>query len=393
LLTGRYQQRSGFECNHGKSDTLVYGLSLEEKTIADRLRAAGYHTGAIGKWHLGETPQFHPLERGFDEFFGFLGGGSHYLMPNGKPISGILRNREPVLVTSYLTDAFSEEAVSFIEKNQKSPWFLYLAFNAPHGPWEAPEKYLSRFPDVSDAPVGNSKRGCPNKRVYAAMLSALDDGVGSVLQALKKTGQDQRTLVVFLSDNGAPLHVARMASNAPLRGEKGDLFEGGVRVPFFVEWPGHVPTGVTIKSPVSSLDLLPTFLSAAGQPVPAEARLDGENLLPVLTSGKAPEENRTLYWIFRMSDQNARHTWAIRDGKWKFLRGPVRLEDGNFDRKKGPQTALYDIETDIHEDRDLSLQNPEKRSELVKKLDAWIKELQPPAWGPAKGEAAPTNLE
>jgi arylsulfatase A-like enzyme len=400
LLTGRYQQRFGFEYNLENPKGVEEpgaGIAVGEKTVADALRAAGYHTGIIGKWHLGVEPQFHPLEHGFDEFFGFLNGSSHYQMPDGRPIPGIMRDRKPAKVTSYLTDVLGEEAVSFIERNKNAPWFLYLAFTAPHEPWEASEKHLAKFSDVSDAPLQYPGRGCPNERTYAAMVSALDDAIGNVLAALKANHLDKRTLVVFLSDNGSPLCVTAPGSNDPLRGEKGDVLEGGIRVPFLAEWPGRIPADVKIHAPVSSLDLFPTFLAAAGAPPAADLSLDGENLLPVLLSGKELSGTRTLYWLFRLSENDKLHSWGIREGDLKYWRGPVRFTEGKLfrypDMAHSPQTALFNIEKDIHEDSDLSAASPEKRSQLVEKLRAWMKELKPAAWGPSAGKPLPSDLE
>lgn len=398
LMTGRHQQRFGFECNFEKPDSSGDavpggGLAIEEKTIADHLRTLGYHTGAIGKWHLGDEPAFHPLERGFDEFFGFLKGSSHYMLPEDRPIPGIVRNRTPVQVTDYLTDVFGEEASAFIEKNQEKPWFLYLAFNAPHEPWEAPGKYLDRFPDISDSPLEYSGRGCPNARLYAAMVSALDDAVGGVLSTLEELHLDEQTVVVFLSDNGAPLCITQPASNGLLRGEKGDVLEGGIRVPFFIRWSGHIPAGREINTPVSTLDLLPTFLAMAGQPAAEDAALDGQNLLPTLTTGKEPRETRPLYWLFRLSEQEALHSWGIRLGPWKYWHGPVRApgkgKSGSYDMAHSPQTALFQIENDIHEDRDLGTEHPDIRKDLELKLAEWMQTLPPPKWGPSAGKQAP----
>lgn len=395
LLTGRYQQKFGFEYNGDEFPN--YGLPVEEKTIADVLRSAGYHTGAIGKWHLGVTPENHPLQRGFNEFFGFLAGSSHYLQPGGKPVPGIIRNEKPEKVTTYLTEAFGEEASAYIGRNKDKPWFLYLAFNAPHEPFEAPQKYLDRFPDVSDAPIEYPRtgRGCQNARIYAAMVSALDDAVGQALQTLKDLHLEDRTVIVFLSDNGAPVCVVQPASNGPLHGEKGDTLEGGVRVPFFVEWTGHIPAGTSIQAPVSSLDLFPTFLAMAGTPLPPDARLDGKSLLDTLTTGNEPKENRTLCWLFRLGPDKALHSWGIRQGRWKFWRGPERALEGNqlFDLAKSPQTALFDIENDIHEDKDLSGEQPEKRKALEIALAQWMKTLESPRWGPCAGERPPLPVD
>ena len=394
LLTGRYQQKFGFEYNGDEFPN--YGLPIEEKTMADYLRAAGYHTGIIGKWHLGVTPLLHPLRRGFDEFFGFLAGASHYLSPNGKSVPGLMRNEKPEQVTSYLTDVFGEEASAFIEKNKDKPWFLYLSFNAPHEPYEATQKYLDRFPEVSDVPINYpSGRGCRSERIYAAMVSALDDAVGRTLQTLKDLHLDGKTVIVFLSDSGAPICVAQPASNGPLRGEKGDILEGGIRVPFLVQWSGHIPAGAKIQSPTSTLDLLPTFLEMAGKSVPSESKFDGQSLLSTLATGKEPRGDRTLCWMFRLGPNKAIHSWGIRQGPWKFWRGPERAQDGKQlpDMAISPKTALFDIENDIHEDRDLSAQNPEKKKALETALAEWMQTLQPPKWGSCAGVKAPLPEE
>jgi len=391
LLTGRYQQKFGFEYNG--DDAPNYGLPVEEKTMADFLRTAGYRTGAIGKWHLGVTAQSHPLKRGFDEFFGFLGGSSHYLLPDGKPVPGIMRNEKPEKVTSYLTEAFGTEASAYIERSKNKPWFLYLAFNAPHEPWEAPQNYLDRFPEIPDAtiPYPRTGRGCRSERVYAAMVSALDDAVGRTLQTLKDQHLDGRTVIVFLSDNGAPLCITTPASNGPLRGEKGDVLEGGVRVPFFIQWTGHIPAGVKIRTPVSTLDLLPTFLEMAGKPAPPDANLDGQSLLGTLMTGKEPREDRALCWLFRLGPDKALHSWGIRQGPWKLWRGPLRIQEGKqlFDMANSPKSGLYNIPNDIHEDRDLSGAEPEKRRELETELGEWMQTLQPPRWGDSMGKDSP----
>ena len=224
LLTGRYEQRFGHERNpRFEPKNRLSGLPLTETTLADTLGNSGYHTGIIGKWHLGAHPDLHPLQRGFDEFFGMLGGGHRYLpeelaIKNTRQAKSeedsyrlwIMRNLEPVKTTNYLTDEFSDEAVSFIARNKTKPFFLYLAYNAPHAPLLATEKYLRRFPGIKN----------PKRRTYAAMVSAVDDGVGRVLAELRKQGLETNTLVFFLSDNGGPT-TDNASNNNPLRGDKG----------------------------------------------------------------------------------------------------------------------------------------------------------------------------
>lgn len=371
LLTGRYQQRFGYEFNN---DTPDAGLPLTETTIADRLRAAGYATGAIGKWHCGAGEPFHPLNRGFAEFFGFLGGGHRYL----PQVSGnaarpakqtLLRNHDPVPHTKYLTDQFGDEAVSFIARHAGEPWFLYLAFNAPHVPSEATPEYLARVAGIPDE----------TRRIYAAKVTALDDNVGRVLAELRKTGQEDRTLIFFLSDNGGPLGKAwNGSSNAPLSGEKGDTFEGGIRVPFFVQWKGVLPAGKVLDQPVISLDIAPTALAASQTPVPPDAKFDGVNLLPALKS-ETPLAPRTLYWRFYFPPgRQPLYKYAIRDGDWKYEKNMVRTPDGKLE-EGSPQ--LIDLARDPAETADQSRANPELAARLKTKWDAWNSGLMEPFGG------------
>jgi arylsulfatase A-like enzyme len=275
LLTGRYQQRFGHEYNPGLGKDV--GLPLTETTLADLLRSAGYATGALGKWHLGNEPQFHPLRRGFDEFYGFLGGAHYYVPTRPDPADPfakaysqpMIRDHAQVGQPAHLTDALGQEAVAFIERHKTEPFFLYLAFNAVHVPLQSTDAYLDRFRAIAS----------PARRTYAAMLSAMDFAVGRVARKLQAEGLDRDTLIFFLSDNGGH-PMANAARNDPLRGEKSTVYEGGIRVPFVVKWTGRIPAGDTYTRPVISLDILPTALAAAGIQPPRRLSLDGVNLLP-----------------------------------------------------------------------------------------------------------------
>ena len=281
LMTGRYQTRFGHEFNPGGRN----GLPLGETTIADRLKAAGYVTGLVGKWHLGSLPQFHPQKRGFDEFFGFLGGAHDYFRS-----AGIRRGTEPVTDLDYTTDAFGREAVAFIERHKAEPWFLYLAFNAVHTPMQATDDRLAKFPGIGD------KR----RRTYDAMTLALDEAVGMVRKKLADTGLAQDTLLVFISDNGGPTMPGTTINgsrNTPLRGSKRTTLEGGIRVPFVVSWPSHLKHGV-YDQPVIQLDAHATALAVAGVDVKPEWMLDGVNLLPFLNREKTGKPHDALYWRF-----------------------------------------------------------------------------------------------
>jgi len=347
-ITGRYQQRFGHEFNPGPEQQADpnFGLPLSETTLADRLKAAGYATGMVGKWHLGYKPELHPLKRGFDEFFGFL-AGSHPYLPT-RQAEPILRGTEPVEEQEYLTDAFAREAVAFIERHRQQPFFLYLSFNAVHAPLQATEKYLSRFSSIQ-----NERR-----RTFAAMLSAMDDAVGRVLARLREHRLDNDTLIFFISDNGGPTPNTT-SGNGPLRGYKGQVLEGGIRVPFFVQWKRRLPSGKTFEQPVIALDIMPTALAAAG--LDPGKNLDGVNLLPYLGAERKGTPHQALYWRFGAQA-------AIRKGDWKM----VRLGEG--------RAELYNLAEDIGESRDLASAQPAKLKELLADWEAWNRQLMPPRW-------------
>lgn len=349
LLTGRYQQRFGFEFNPGPRMRASerFGLPLAEKTIAERLKERGYATGMVGKWHEGFAEAMQPTRRGFDEFFGFLSGAHPYL-PGGRGRDPILRGTRAVEEPGYLTDAFTREAVAFIERHRGEPFFLYLPYNAVHAPLQAKPEDLARFASLAD----------PKRQTHAAMLAALDRGVGAVVAKLAEHGLLENTLLFFLSDNGGPT-LQTSSSNAPLRGTKGQVFEGGIRVPFLMQWKGRISGGRTCDAPVISLDILPTILAAAG--APADPALDGADLLPYVAGARAEAPHDALYW--RYGDQ-----WAIRRGDWKVA----------CDGRSAP--ALYNLKADIGETTDLALKAPERLKELMTLWQAWHAQLKPPAW-------------
>jgi arylsulfatase A-like enzyme len=365
LLTGRYQTRFGHEFNPGDGKR-TQGLPTTETTLADRLRAAGYATGLVGKWHLGSAAQLHPQKRGFGEFFGFLGGGHRYFPGKGAPI---LRGTTRVQEKDYLTDAFGREAVAFIDRHKDKPFFLYLAFNAVHTPLQATEARLARFASIAD------KR----RRTYAAMLSAMDDAIGAVLGKLRSAGLEKRTLVWFFSDNGGPTMPTTTingSSNEPLRGSKRTTLEGGIRVPFAVRWPGKVPAGKVYDQPIIQLDIVPTALAAAGVAVKPEWKLDGVDLVPFLSGKKEGPAHDALYW--RMGGQ-----MAIRRGDWKLVRYDTTADGG----KAGVSPPrLYNLARDVGEKTDLSDREPARVKELQGLWDEWNKSNIPPAWGGDKAK-------
>jgi arylsulfatase A-like enzyme len=360
LMTGRYQQRYGHEFNPGPAQTAdpQFGLPLSQITMADALKAAGYATGLVGKWHLGYTPPYHPLKRGFDEFFGFLGGGHPYLPAANDRGNPILRGTEPVEEKEYLTDAFTREAVAFLERHHGDPFFLYLAFNAVHNPEQATPPYLDRFPKIA----------APKRRTLAAKLSAMDDGVGAVLAKLKEHALLENTLIFFFSDNGGPT-PKNGSRNTPLRGFKGQVYEGGVRIPFLLQWPGHVPAGKVYEQPVIALDIFPTVVTAAGGRIPGDRVMDGVNLLPFVTGESAGAPHERLFW--RYGEQH-----AIRQGHWKLI------------RQGGTPDELYDLSADLGESKNVATQQVEVAAQLSQALGKWESELTDPFWGGRKRATA-----
>lgn len=371
LLSGMSQSRFGREENK-IIDKM--GISASVKQFGDYMHDAGYRTGIVGKWHQGAMEGCHPLERGFDWFYGFL-PGSTYFMPTGKAkfIPHIQENGVRQQVTDYLTFVLGDKAMEFITQDSEKPFFLYLAFNAPHAPLQAPQEYLDRFEHLTKVPdtinyIERQKLEHP-RQVYAAMVAALDDTIGRILTMLREKGMEENTVIWFLSDNGGPT-VVTSADNGPLRGEKGDLLEGGARVPFAMQWKGTVPAGQTVDTPVSSLDLLPSSLAAAGAAVPAN--LDGLDLLPMIRDGGDLPE-RSICWRFPHPPPTP--VWAIRSGEWKLVHEAIRTPKPRGFSWGGERTGLYRLSDDIHEDNDLSAQYPEVRERLQKEYDQWNKTL------------------
>ena len=356
FLSGIYQNRFGFEDNPGPyrlREDVKIGIPKTVKTLPERMKAMGYATGMVGKSHTGDDPQFLPIHNGFDEFFGFNNGASNY-RSDGKwgtkinqPSNPIYRGLEKVEETEYLTDAFGREAVSFIDRHHAEPFFLYLAFNAIHGPQQATDQDLEKFKDVTDK----------KRQLALAMNYALDRNVGRVMEALRKNGIEENTLVIFFSDNGGK-QKDNGSLNTPLRGEKGQLWEGGIRIPFCLQWPAKVKSGRTLDFPVTGLDLLPTIVTAAGGK--AEAGLDGIDLMPLVT-GLAEPRNRTLYWRFNRA-------WAVRDSEWKLV-------------NEGGSPHLFRIADDIGETRDLYAEQPDVVKRLQGDYDTWNGTLMPKLWG------------
>lgn len=378
LLTGRDPRRFGYQANLNKgansyaSRPDLLGLPPGEWTMGDHLKAAGYRTALIGKWHQGIGEDFHPNTKGFDYFSGMLGGSHGYFpKPNRNQLE---RNGKPLqeFSSDYLTDFFTDEAISWIESENKEaetqPWFLFLSYNAPHGPLQATDEDLQRFSNIKN----------PRRRTYAAMMWALDRGIGRVRESLKASGELDNTLIVFFSDNGGA--TSNASWNGPLSGVKGCLKEGGVRVPMIWSWTGSLPSNDPFSGVVSSLDVLPTFLAAAkAKPLPlSEPRshedknnrkkaiakygaYDGVNLLPIL-KGERKLPQRTLFW--RLQGQA-----AILAGDQKLIRLSHR------------PAQMFEPGSDVAEESDLANSHPEQFLELFKQLADWESTLPTaPLW-------------
>lgn len=394
LLTGRSQQRFGFEFNPsskafhralgtvrwGDLDALHFadreaafpaddkiGLPAEEITLAEMLKTAGYRTAHVGKWHLGATPNFSPASQGFDRSFGFPSGATMYAprddasvvgAQSDEPIDqflwknmryGLVRNGRPAPDRGYTTDLFADEAVKFIRESGRTPFFLYLAFNAPHTPLQAPKAVYDRLGHIRDHKA----------RVYYASIVAMDDAIGRVMRELRAQGVEQNTIVVFSSDNGGASYIEVEGVNRPLRGFKATFLEGGIRVPYFLKWPAVVRAGQRIPQNASLIDITPTAAAAAGVALPRDRIIDGRDLRPVL-AGSRETLHDMLVW-------RTGHYRAIRAGDFKLLLS---------ERPKA--VRLYDLRRDPSERRDLSATMPAKVAELWSALERREKEFVPP---------------
>ena len=351
LMTGRYQQRFGFDANAegaSKPGEQTRGLDLAERTFADRLRDLGYATGIVGKWHLGsETPEYLPNARGFDEFYGLLPHGIS-AKKGVKPVP-MYRNATEVEQPADHTVAFGKEAEAFIGRHKAKPWMLYCAFTAVHGPYVAPKAYDRRVASVSP----------PGRRAYLAMLACLDDVIGGILKSLRDHGLEENTLVFFASDNGG---TGGATDNGVFRGTKWTLWEGGVRSPILVQWKGKIPGGRTLADPTLQIDWLPTALAAAGAKVDPTRKLDGVDLLPLLTGKVDALPARPLFWRFGVQ-------YAVRQGNWKLVKAAADM-----------QPALFNLADDPGEKRDLAASEPARVGELQELWDSWNNANEPPRW-------------
>lgn len=355
LLSGRYQQHFGHECNPGYidyQDSIPDGLPLDEILLSQVLKENEYLTAAVGKWHLGDDPEFWPSNRGFDHWYGFSGGGRGYWPDKDPGASKAMRSESGEAETeefTYLTDDLTEYAVRFIKKNKQKPFFIYLAYNAPHAPIHATREYLEMTDYLEDG----------ERSAYAAMIAGIDEGVGEIRKALEEADIYKNTIVIYLSDNGGH---SLGASNYPYRGHKGMLFEGGIRVPFMVSWPAGIKEGTIIDEPVISLDLFPTILEAAGISCQEEIKLDGISLLPLLNK-EVTTHHESLFW--RYSNGQG---YAVRQGDYKLVQQHMK------------PLMLFDMASDPYEQNNLTESLPEKAKQLKELYQQWDQENIVPLW-------------
>ncbi|MBK0384067.1 sulfatase-like hydrolase/transferase [Pedobacter sp. SD-b] len=359
ILSGRYQQRFGQEFNGPDAKPMPgftqddLGLDVNEKTMGDYMKSIGYHTGFAGKWNMGLRPQFLPWKRGFDDFFGFLGGARPYFSVKGEVSEHyvLIKNKKvfPEDSVTYLTDDLTNYAISYIKNNKEKPFFFYLSYNSVHTPLDAKPEDLDYYKNITDK----------KKRFNAAMTKSMDEGIGKINATLKQLGLDKNTLLIFFNDNGGTPDIA--ADNGVLRGHKGQNWEGGIRVPCIVKWPAKLKANQKYNEPIMGFDFLPTIYAAGGGKQTLGKTLDGVDLMPYLLKQKSDKPHETLFW--RIGD-NA----AVRHNDWKLVLSP----EGDY--------TLYNIKADISETTDLSAKYPQVKTDLINKLKSWESQLQKPKW-------------
>jgi len=363
LISGRYQQRVGIEWALNITTGLDQGLPVTGASLPALLKKNGYATGLVGKWHLGYKPEFGPNAHGFDEFFGFLSGAvDYYTHRRGDGMRDLFDNTTPVEAPGYLTDEITHQAVSFVDRHAADPFFLEVAYNAVHWPFQPPGQAPSdRNAVPRPAQTGGARlyQGPDDlvpatRRDYVRMLERADEGVGRILAALDRQGLSRNTLVVFTSDNGGEW----LSRNAPLSHRKSTLWEGGIRVPLILRWPARLPAGKTSEQVAITMDLTATILAAAGAVAPPGHRPEGIDLLPILR-GDSALADRQLFWRIAQPNRQQR---AVRSGQWKLL-----VDGGQF--------LLFDMRADPGEKHDLTAQRPDLVVKLKTLLEAWEKDV------------------
>ena len=368
LISGQYQQRYGIEWPLGAApgDT-ARGLAVTGASLPSLLKANGYATGLIGKWHLGSKPEFGPNAHGFDEFFGFVSGAvDYYTHRRGDGTPDLYENTTPVEVSGYLTDEITGRAVSFVGRHSAAPFFLEVAYNAVHWPFQPPGMSAADGHAVPQPTASGDFRlyQGPNaavpatRRDYVLMLERADQGVGKILAALERNGLTKNTLVIFTNDNGGEW----LSRNAPLSNRKSTLWEGGIRVPLILRWPARLPAGKVSAQVAITMDLTATILGVTGTVVPPGHPLDGLNLLPNL-SGQSPIVERELFWRIKRPHEQR----AVRSGRWKLVQDVGNQGAANF--------YLFDVASDPGERHDLTADHPELVRKLSAALDAWEKDV------------------
>ena len=356
LISGRYQQRLALErpLGHATTADANVGLPANGQSLPQLLRSRGYAAALIGKWHLGYLPQFSPKAHGFDSFFGFKAGFiDYYQHTDGGGQPDLFEDDKPVTMSGYMTDLITERSVKFISDHARSPFFLEVAYNAAHWPYQDPDRPSTAI--RNSAHVMPYDESTDTRAAYVKIMERADRGVGEILAALDRAGLSQNTLVVFTNDNGGEW----LSRNAPLFNRKFTLYEGGIRVPAIIRWPGHVPAGVVTTQVGITMDLSATFLAAAGVTPPADAKLEGMDLVPLIRTGVKPI-SRTLFWRVTTAGLNQR---AVRDGDWKLLlEGSARV-------------MLFDVSTDLGERNDMAASNTVVVRRMHQQLLAWEKDV------------------
>jgi arylsulfatase A-like enzyme len=347
LMTGRYQQRAGLEgVIYARRDGRIYGIAQQEKTMAEYFKEAGYTTGIFGKWHLGYKPEYNPVLHGFDQFYGYVSGNVDYISHrDGIGVYDWWLNTDTIYEEGYVTDLISKHALEFIENNRKTPFFLYLPHEAPHYPYQGRNDKADRLPGKEFQAHGSRP---DKKQAYTEMIEIMDENIGRIFEKLNELNLHKNTFVFFCSDNGA----TNMGSNGELRGFKTNLWEGGHRVPAVAWYPDKIEAGTVTDATLMSMDLLPTLASVAG--IIPQGEFDGIDFSQVLFVGENTDE-RPLFWRYR-------NQWAVREGKWKYL----KIKDDEF---------LFNLEEDISEEKDIKDEFPDIFNSLKLQMNDWENEM------------------